>query len=82
MQSEFGPRSGTEYYEAKCMHAINQSIGRAIRHRNDYAAIVLIDSRYKNERIVKVSNSSIYFWINPILMQIVKYFDSLQFGSI
>lgn len=56
MQSEFGPRSGAEYYEAKCMHAINQSIGRVIRHRNDYAAIVLIDLRYKSERVTKVSN--------------------------
>ncbi|VDK79625.1 unnamed protein product [Litomosoides sigmodontis] len=74
MQSEFGPRSGTEYYEAKCMHAINQSIGRVIRHRNDYAAIILIDLRYKNERIVKGLPS----WIQPRLYNATDLDDGVQ----
>ena len=38
--------AGQQYYESICWKAINQSIGRAIRHQNDYASIVLIDSRY------------------------------------
>lgn len=40
-----------ELYENMCMNAVNQSIGRAIRHKGDWAALVLLDRRYGGERI-------------------------------
>jgi chromosome transmission fidelity protein 1 len=38
--------TGNDYYETMCMKAVNQAIGRSIRHRNDYSIILLIDSRF------------------------------------
>jgi chromosome transmission fidelity protein 1 len=46
-----GKQAGREFYENACMRAVNQSVGRAIRHREDYAAIVMVDKRFGNERI-------------------------------
>ena len=40
--------TGPAYYQNLCMRAVNQSVGRAIRHAQDYAAIVLLDSRYSS----------------------------------
>uniref|UniRef100_A0A665VJE8 ATP-dependent DNA helicase DDX11 n=1 Tax=Echeneis naucrates TaxID=173247 RepID=A0A665VJE8_ECHNA len=41
-----GRSPGQALVENLCMKAVNQSIGRAIRHRGDYSSIVLCDRRY------------------------------------
>ncbi|KAI0783751.1 helicase C-terminal domain-containing protein [Abortiporus biennis] len=43
--------AGMELYENMCMNSVNQSIGRAIRHRADWSSLVLIDARYTAARI-------------------------------
>ncbi|KAK0736697.1 helicase C-terminal domain-containing protein [Apiosordaria backusii] len=40
-----------EFYENAAMRAVNQSIGRAVRHRGDWSGIVLVDRRYEMERV-------------------------------
>lgn len=57
--------SGNEYYENLCMKAVNQCIGRAVRHISDYAAILLLDERYGQERI----RSKLPEWIRISLQQ-------------
>lgn len=48
---EHSKAAGRQFYENACMRAVNQSIGRAIRHREDYASIILVDRRYASARI-------------------------------
>ncbi|KAL8805582.1 MAG: hypothetical protein Q9182_001847 [Xanthomendoza sp. 2 TL-2023] len=46
-----GKAAGRDFYENACMRAVNQSIGRAIRHQTDFASILLLDRRYSTPRI-------------------------------
>jgi chromosome transmission fidelity protein 1 len=52
--------AGRRVYEAMCMKAVNQSVGRAIRHANDYASIVLLDARYAQPHTL----AQLPAWIN------------------
>ena len=44
--SAAGTSAGREYYEDLCMKAVNQCVGRVIRHAGDWAAILLVDARW------------------------------------
>ena len=48
-----GTTAAREFYENACMRAVNQSIGRVIRHKDDYACIALLDQRYETPRIMR-----------------------------
>ena len=38
--------NGAEWYEIQAFRALNQALGRCIRHRNDWGAILLVDDRF------------------------------------
>ena len=38
--------SGAEWYEAQAYRALNQALGRCIRHREDWGAIILAEARF------------------------------------
>ncbi|XP_030379830.1 ATP-dependent DNA helicase DDX11 [Scaptodrosophila lebanonensis] len=51
LDSNLGTGAGNEYYENLCMKAVNQCIGRSVRHIRDFACVYLLDERYGNARI-------------------------------
>ncbi|XP_016514733.1 uncharacterized protein LOC107831480 [Nicotiana tabacum] len=72
---------GKQYYENLCMKAVNQSIGRAIRHINDYAAILLVDTRYtfdSSERSSSHSTNKLPLWIKSRLVSATKNYGELH----
>jgi Fanconi anemia group J protein len=44
--------SGQQWYESQAFRALNQALGRCIRHRHDWGAIVLLEQRFTSQRNV------------------------------
>lgn len=55
--------SGQAWYALDATRAVNQAIGRVIRHRNDYGAILLCDVRFQQSNQVQQLSK----WIRDIL---------------
>ncbi|KMZ97459.1 DNA repair helicase, putative [Plasmodium vivax] len=72
---------GNKWYNEEAMRSINQSIGRVIRHKNDYGSIFFLDSRFSNnQRIKEISkwvrtHFRIYRDIEQIQSDIDKFFE-------
>ena len=45
--------TGQEWYSQQSSRAVNQAIGRVIRHRHDYGAIIFCDARFSNANSVR-----------------------------
>lgn len=43
--------TGNDWYSLEAIRAVNQAVGRVIRHKDDYGAIILMDSRFTNSRV-------------------------------
>ena len=41
-----GLLAGGDWYEIQAFRALNQALGRCIRHRNDWGALVIVDDRF------------------------------------
>ncbi|RUS23626.1 hypothetical protein BC938DRAFT_474857 [Jimgerdemannia flammicorona] len=76
--------SGNEWYKQQAIRAVNQAIGRVIRHRKDYGAILLCDERFASPAII----SQLSGWVRPFVKvcnnfgeaqgQVTKFFKSIE----
>nr|XP_035941089.1 regulator of telomere elongation helicase 1 isoform X6 [Halichoerus grypus] len=64
--------SGHEWYRQQASRAVNQAIGRVIRHRQDYGAVFLCDHRFTHAD----ARAQLPSWVRPH----VKVYDS--FGHV
>ncbi|XP_031560838.1 Fanconi anemia group J protein homolog [Actinia tenebrosa] len=53
--SKRGLLNGSEWYEIQAFRALNQALGRCIRHKQDWGAILLVDERFS--KMPRYSNS-------------------------
>lgn len=60
-----GLLSGEEWYSLQAFRALNQALGRCIRHKDDYGAIVMLDERFASERVAQGLSA----WVRGNLVQ-------------
>lgn len=65
--------SGQVWYRQQASRAVNQAIGRVIRHRNDYGAILLCDERFCN----RDAQAHLPVWIKDQI-RVYRNFGSVQ----
>ncbi|KAK1358284.1 Regulator of telomere elongation helicase 1 [Heracleum sosnowskyi] len=63
--------TGEEWYSQQAARAINQAVGRVIRHRHDYGAIIFCDERFSHTN----RQSQISVWIQPHIKCYSKFGD-------
>lgn len=73
--------SGQVYYENLCYKAVNQCIGRAVRHIGDYSAIILMDKRYSSKvkflpAWIQRSNVTVNSTFGATISSVAKFFAS------
>ncbi|XP_076290500.1 ATP-dependent DNA helicase DDX11 isoform X2 [Lasioglossum baleicum] len=64
--------AGQSFYENACMKAVNQCIGRAIRHINDYSTVVLFDKRYPQK------TKALPHWIQRTVISLSKIIEHIM----
>lgn len=74
-------QSGQEWYNIEATRAVNQAIGRVIRHKDDYGVILLCDQRFYNyvnglSRWVQahIKKSTGNFKFGPVIRELGEFF--------
>ncbi|XP_059930158.1 Fanconi anemia group J protein isoform X1 [Gadus macrocephalus] len=63
---------GNRWYEIQAYRALNQALGRCIRHKNDWGALILVDDRFRNNPNKYITGLS--KWVR----QLVRHHDTFN----
>uniref|UniRef100_A0A3B3BVC5 DNA 5'-3' helicase n=1 Tax=Oryzias melastigma TaxID=30732 RepID=A0A3B3BVC5_ORYME len=67
---------GHRWYEIQAYRALNQALGRCIRHKNDWGALILVDERYRsnpNKYITGLSK-----WVRQLVQHHYTFSNAMQ----
>ncbi|KFO99724.1 Fanconi anemia group J protein, partial [Calypte anna] len=67
---------GSQWYEIQAYRALNQALGRCIRHRNDWGALILVDDRFRNNPNKYITGLS--KWIRQQVQHHEKFDSALE----
>ncbi|KAJ2858288.1 hypothetical protein J3B02_000358 [Coemansia erecta] len=66
--------SGSLWYEIQAFRAINQALGRCLRHKNDWGAVIMLESRFSNAwNVCKLSK-----WIRNYMRSFRTFDDAMS----
>ncbi|XP_031429465.1 Fanconi anemia group J protein isoform X2 [Clupea harengus] len=71
-----GLLTGSRWYEIQAYRALNQALGRCIRHKNDWGALILVDDRFRsnpNKYITGLSK-----WVRQLVQHHNSFGDAMQ----
>lgn len=73
--------SGDVWYSQQAFRAVNQAVGRCIRHKRDYGAIILLDTRFSHDTNQKQLSRWLrnavgtYIHLSDIMVPLRSFFD-------
>ncbi|KAM4566166.1 Fanconi anemia group J protein [Odontesthes bonariensis] len=67
---------GHRWYEIQAYRALNQALGRCIRHRNDWGALILVDDRYRNNPNRYITGLS--KWVRQLVQHHTTFSNAMQ----
>lgn len=66
--------TGREWYRQQASRAVNQAIGRVIRHRQDFGAILLCDTRFSSPESI----NQLPVWVKPYVNKCQNFGKTLK----
>ncbi|OQV16894.1 Fanconi anemia group J protein-like protein [Hypsibius exemplaris] len=74
-----GLLSGANWYDIQAFRALNQALGRCLRHKNDWGALILLDVRFTEPQTSK-NIQGLSKWLRPQIHSYAKF--SLALASL